>query len=85
MTFVKRTNVMMERRRQAALDVAELEQRKYALMDFVNKTESYWRNPDVSDIPADGTDHYADIPPLEGDNIRRSDTMGTAVVFHTCS
>ena len=37
------------------MDVAELEQRKYALMDFVNKTESYWRNPNVSDIQADGT------------------------------
>ena len=46
---------LMEKRRQAALDVATLEQRKYALMDFVNKTESYWRNPDVSVHQADGT------------------------------
>ena len=71
---------LMEKRRQAALDVAELEQRKYALMDFVNKTESYWRNPDVSEIQADGTEQCGDV----NDN-REFTYYGTADFFHTCS
>ena len=59
--ILEENECLMGRREQAAFEVAELEQRKFALEDFVNKTESYWRNPDVSVIPSSGENRCADV------------------------
>ena len=69
-TDIKEENAeMIERRRRTAYEIAELEARKHALVDYVNQTENALRQPDVSDIHPDGQDPYEGMPPLEGDSL----------------